>query len=144
MKFTVKSYKLTKIGNYFKISNFFFLANTITPKNNIKTAQELKKLNINYYKLYNTLTRRIFKNSIYHNYQPLVNSLVMVIIPQGNKNIKPRINELITLLSVKLNNKIYSTNQIQPTIKFNYRDDYLNLMKTSKIALKQMELFNIN
>ena len=144
MKFTVKSYKLTKIENYFKTSNFFFLANTITPKNNIKTAQELKKLNINYYKLYNTLTKRILKNSIYHNYRPLINSLVMIIIPQDNKNIKPRTNELITLLSVKLNNKIYPTNILRLTIKFNYKDDYLNLVKTSKIALKQIELFNIN
>ena len=68
----------------------------------------------------------------------------MIIIPQDNKNIKPRTNELITLLSVKLNNKIYPTNILRLTIKFNYKDDYLNLVKTSKIALKQIELFNIN
>ena len=144
MKFTVKSYKLTKIKNYFKTSNFFFLANTITPKNNIKTAQELKKSNINYYKLYNTLTKRILKNSIYSNYQPLINSLVMIVIPQDNTNIKPRINELIVLLCVKLNNKIYSTDQIRSTIKFYYNEDYFNLIKTSKTSLKKIELFNIN
>jgi|JI61114BRNA_FD_contig_121_56663_length_8984_multi_7_in_0_out_0_8 hypothetical protein len=144
MKFTVKSYKLTKIENYFKISNFFFLANTITPKNNIKTAQELKKSNLNYYKLYNTLTKRIIKNSIFYNYQPLINGLIMIVIPQDNKNIKPRINEFIILLGVKLNNKIYSVDQIRSIIKFDFKKDYLNLIKASKVTLKQIELFFVN
>lgn len=144
MKFTVKNYKLTKIKNYFKKSNFLFLASTITPKNNIKTAQEFKKLNLNYYKLYNTVTKRVLINSIYHNYQSLINSLVMVAVPHKNKSIKPPISDLIILLGIKLNNIIYSTNQIHSTVKFNYNEDYINVMKTLKFTLKPTKVFNIN
>ena len=144
MKFTVKTYKLTKIKNYFKTSNLLFLPNTITQRNNIKTAQELKKLNIIWYRLYNTLTKRILKNSIHCNYQPLINSLTMSVIPQKYEDINARENKRITILSVKLNNKIYLIDQIQLTIKFDYKYDYLNTVKTLKFALKQIKLFNIN
>lgn len=144
MKFTVKNYKLTKIKKYFKNYNFFFLANTITPKNNINTAQELKKLNLNCYKVHNNLTIRIIINSIYYNYQPLINSLIMIAVPQKNESIKPHISEFITLLGVKLNNKIYSANQLNSTIKFNYSEDYLSIIKTLKISLKPTKIFNTN
>jgi len=68
----------------------------------------------------------------------------MIVIPQDNKNIKPRINEFIILLGVKLNNKIYSVDQIRSIIKFDFKKDYLNLIKASKVTLKQIELFFVN
>ena len=120
------------------------MANTITPKNNINTAQELKKLNLNCYKVHNYLTVRIVINSIYYNYQPLINSLIMIAVPQKDENIKPHRSEFVTLLGVKLNNKIYSANQLNSNIKFNYNEDYLSIIKTLKISLKPTKIFNTN
>ena len=140
MKFTVKNYKLLKINNYFKNYNFFFLTNTLTSKDSIKVAQESKKLNLNYYKLYNNLTKQILMNSIYYNYQFVINGLVMIVIP--NNNIKLQTDELDTLLGVKLNNKMYLLNQFDSTIKFNYNKNYISLIKIFKMTLKSIKVFN--
>ena len=146
VKFTIKTYKLSKIKKHFKKSHFFFLYNTITPKNNIKTTQELKKLDLKYYKLYNTLTRQTLKNSIYQNYQPLINGLVMLVLPRTtiNLNTLAHLNDIVTLTGIKINNKIYSTKQINPFIKFEYVKDYTNLVKTIKSSLKQLKNFSLN
>jgi hypothetical protein len=142
MKFTIKTYKFSKIENHFKQNNFFCVCNTKTTKNNIQTTQKLKKLNLKSYKLYKTLTQRIFKNSIYKNQKFLMNGLIVIVIPQTNLtlNTLSQLNEIATTIGIKINNKIYSIDQLSSFINFKYNKDAANLLKTMKICLKPLKI----
>ena len=138
MKFNIKHYKRLKIKKIFKNYHFFLLYNTITPTNNIKINQELKKLNLTHYKLQNTLIKQIFKNSIYKNYQPLFNGLIILVFPNSNINLKSlkKLNDIFTLIGIKINNKIYPINCIKSLNNLEYDKNCLNLLKTLKTSLK--------
>jgi hypothetical protein len=138
VKFTVKTYKHLTLKTYFKKFRFFFLYNTIIQKNNFKITQELKKLELKYCKLYNTLTVLIMQNSIYRNYTSLINGLIMIVLPTISMNINTLVQfkDIITLVGLKINNKLYSSNQINFIVKFEYIKDSLNLIKTVKLSLR--------
>ena len=144
MKLHIKKYKLLKTRKIFKKVSFFLLYNTTTPTNNIKINQELKKLNLTYYKLHNNLTKQIFKNSIYTNYQPLLNGLIILIFPKTPVNLKElkKLNNILTLIGVKINNKIYPINNIESLNNLHYDKTYLNLLKTLKISLKSIKVLS--
>jgi hypothetical protein len=141
VKFTVKTYKHTALKICFKKFRFFFLYNTIIQKNNFKITQELKNLDLKYCKLYNTLTIIILRNSIYRNYTSLINGLVMIVLPKTTLNLKilAQFNDIVTLVGVKINNKIYSIKQINLIIKFKYKKDSLNLVKTISLSLRALK-----
>ena len=138
MKFTVKTYKHLTLKTYFKKFRFFFLYNTIIQKNNFKITQELKKLELKYCKLYNTLTVLIMYNSIYRNYISLINGLIMIVLPKITMNLNTllQFNDIVTPVGVKVNNKLYSSKQINLIIKFEYLKDSLSLIKTVKLSLR--------
>ena len=145
MKFTVKTYKHSALKICFKKFRFFFLYNTIVEKNNFKILQELKTLELRHCKLYNTLTIIIMQNSIYQNYTSLINGLVMMVLPKTTMNLNTlaQFNDIVTLVGVKINNKIYSIKQINLVIKFNYVKDSLNLIKTVKLSLRVLKFSNL-
>lgn len=145
MKFTIKTHKFLKIKNYFKTSHFFFISNSITPKNNILITQKLKKLNLKSCKFDNNLVKFAFRNSIYSNYLPIIKSLIKLILYNPTINIKALLNLTeLTLIGLKLNNKLYSIKQINLPIKFNYIKNCNILMKLVKIILKQIQSFNFS
>jgi len=76
----------------------------------------------------------------------LINGLVMLVLPRTtiNLNTLTHLNDIVTLTGIKINNKIYSTKQINPFIKFEYVKDYTNLVKTIKSSLKQLKNFSLN
>jgi len=140
VKFSIKTYKLQKIKKYLKESAIFFFYNVVTPKNSIKVLQELKKLELKHYKLYNTITKQTFNNTIYQNYQPLISSFIMLIFP----NTIVRINKLkyfkdmVTLLGIKMNNKIYIFKNIYLETKFEFNKDYGYLVGLTSYSLKTL------
>jgi hypothetical protein len=146
VKFNIKTYKLSKIESNFRQNNFFLLCNTKTTKNNLQTTQKLKKLNLKSYKLYKTLTQRIFKDSIYGNQKFLMNGLVMLVIPEAvlTLNTLSQLNEVAAVIALKVNNKIYSIEQLNSIIKFKYNNDSANLLRTMKICLKPLKIINYN
>ena len=145
MKFTVKTYKHLTIKTYFKKFRFFFLYNTIIQKNNFKIIQELKKQELKYCKLYNTLTILIMQNSIYRNYTSLINGLIMIVLPKTSMNLNTLVqfNDIITLVAIKVNNFLYSSKQINLIIKFEYLKDSLCLIKTVKHSLRVLKFSNL-
>ncbi len=144
MKFSVKTYKYLTLKTYFKKFRFFFLYNTIIQKNNFKITQELKKLELKYCKLFNTLTVLIMQNSIYRNYMSLINGLIMIVLPKTlmNLNTLVQFHDIVTPVGVKVNNKLYSGKQINLIIKFEYIKDYLSLIKTVKLSLRILKFSN--
>jgi hypothetical protein len=112
----------------------------------MKTTQELKKLKLKCYKLYNALTKLTLKTSIYQNFIPLIRGLVILVSPNFTLNLFTLIhlNDVVTLVGVKINNSIYSNTQIKAIIKFEYNQDILNLIKTIKISLRFFKLLTLS
>ena len=141
MEITIKKYKYLKIKRYFKNSNFFLIYNGINVKNFIIMDQKLKKLDLEYYKIYNKLTKKVLKNSIYKNYHSLTNSLIIIIKPKSKftnliLNDFLNLDDSLNLLTIKMNNKIYTVSKLNSSLQLNYKNDNLILMKVLKSQLK--------
>lgn len=141
MKLKPKDYKKTKTENYLKTNNLFFFFSGINQESKhwIKTEQELKNINFNYHKIFNKTSTKTFKNSIYKNVTPTINSTTFFIKPRFTNVLlskKILLNlETFIFLAVKMNNKIYSFDQIKQVNSL----DYYN----SKLMLYQFCLTNI-
>jgi hypothetical protein len=141
MKFSSKDYKTIKTKNYLKNNNLFFIFNGINQNSSnwIKTEQELKNKNFNYYKIVNKTSTRIFKNSIYKNSEHTINSITFFMKPDFNNTLlskKILFNiETFVFLAIKINNKIYSINQMKYVNSLNYYE--------SKLLLYQFGITNI-
>ena len=65
----------------------------------------------------------------------------MIVLPKTTLNLKilAQFNDIVTLVGVKINNKIYSIKQINLIIKFKYKKDSLNLVKTISLSLRALK-----
>lgn len=144
MDFNLKSYRVLKVKNYFKKCNFFFFFHSVKLTSNewIRVEQDLKKLKLKYYKVFNGTTLNTINNSIYKNFNQIICGIVLFIEPKFKstslefnsitKDLKP----LFALLSVKLNNKIYSVAQLKGLKTFSYQQNMFNLHRSLDKYLK--------
>ena len=141
MEISIKKYKYLKIKKYFKNSNFFLIYNGVNIKNFIEMDQKLKKLDLEYYKVYNKLTKKVLKNSIFKNYHALTNSLI-IIVKLKSRTTNLTLNDFVNLdnslnlLAIKMNNKIYTIFKTNSSLQLNYKNDNLLLLKVLKSQLK--------
>jgi len=144
-KKTLKKYQTIKINSYIKTNKFlfFFLSNKSTNINWKKNEQILKKLNLTYYKTINKIILRKFKTSVYKNFTALISGIVLLIassLKQSKRveRIETILHKNFNLLGLKLNNKIYSVNEIKTISDFSYKKIlfvfYRFLEKYSKIS----------
>ena len=142
MKFTSKDYKTIKTKNYLKTNNLFFFFSGINQNSSnwIKTEQGLKTTNFNYYKVFNKTSTKTFKNSIYKNIEPAINSITFFIKPTLNSVLlskKMLVNlETFVFLAVKINNKIYSLEQVKYANSLDYYDNKLLLYQFCVTSVK--------
>jgi hypothetical protein len=145
MQFSSKDYKILKTKNYLKENNLFFFFNSIHRNSNdgIIIEQNLKKFNLNYYKIFNKTSKTTINNSIYKNSNELINSMTIFIKPISNSIELKKSNLLscfepllFNMLAIKLNNKIYSTSQLKELNTLNYKDAKLLLFQFSLTNLK--------
>lgn len=148
MKF--KNYQNIKIKNYLKNYSLLLLANGINQnsKNQVLVKQELKKLKITYYKTYNKLTTKIFKNSRYKNITKLIYSPVFFLTPK-QKNFNVSITKyletlLFSILGIKLNKKIYAITQLKNIKSLNYKNEISILYQFLLVNLKLIQITNTN
>ena len=152
MDFNSKGYQNAKLKNFFKTNGFFlwFHSAKLDLNHWIHIEQNLKKLKLNYSKALNGITLKLFKNSIYTNVSPVVCSFVLFINPNFKTTeikldlIKKDLKPSFKLISVKLNNKIYSTSQLKGLNDFSYKKNVFNLynsldqhLKTSYVLTKK-------
>ena len=131
-KNTLKKYQTTKINSYIKINTFllFFLTNKSKNISWKKNEQTLKKLKLTYYKTINKIVLRKFKNSIYKNFTTLISGVILLVTTTDKKRfekfekIKKTLQSNFSLISVKLNNKIYSVDELK---KISYLSHTQNL-----------------
>jgi hypothetical protein len=144
MDFNFKTYQIVKLKKYFKKNGLFFLFHSA--KLNLTkwtlTEQNLKKLKLMYYKPLNKTTVKTFKSSIYKNFSSNIAGFILFINSRYKttelnlsliiKSLKPS----FTLVSIKLNNKVYSTAQLKGLDNLSYNKSVFNLYKVLDKQLK--------
>lgn len=152
MEFSSKEYHIQKTKNYITKNNLFFFFNGINRKSNnwIVSEQELKKMFFSYYKILNKISKKTLNNSIYLNSSSLINSVTFLLkTTLNNKKLTKQVllknfeSLLFILLAIKINNKIYSKNQLINNFSFNYKENKLLLFQFSltntKIILNKIK-----
>lgn len=122
MEITTKNHKLLKTKNAIKTNNLILIFNGINQNydNWVISEQKLKSLNFKYYKVFNKITRKIIKESVYYNTLPAINGVTILITQNSKKKKLIKISDLnqfnlllFVLIALKLNNNIYSANQLK-------------------------------
>jgi len=144
MDFNFKTYQILKLKKYFKKNGLFFLFHSakLSLTKWTVTEQNLKKLKLSYYKPLNKTTVKTFKNSIYKNLSSNITGFILFInssykttelnLTSVLKVLKPS----FTLVSIKLNNKIYSTAQVKGLNDLSYNKSVFNFYKVLDKQLK--------
>lgn len=134
MRLTSKKYKITKTKNYLKKNNSFLFFNSTNKKSNSwsTTEQNLKKINFDYYKIFNKTSKKTLTNSIYKNVSALISSITFFVKLKSNMQEIVKLNLTIDfnnlsfiLLAFKLNSKVYSSTQVKNTHVLNYKENKL-------------------
>ena len=144
MDFNLKDYQILKLKKYFKKNGFFLLFHSAKLSLNqwVVVEQELKKLKLNYYKTLNGTTLKTLEKSIYKNFSPIVTNFVILIdskfktaefdLDRLTRDLKPS----FSLISLKLNNKIYSSAQLKGVKSLSYKKNMFNLHRSLDQHLK--------
>lgn len=144
MDFKFKAYQRIKLKKYFKNNSLFLLFHSV--KLNLtkwmSVEQNLKKLELNFYKPLNKTTAKTFKSSIYKTFSSNIVGFILFINP-SSKRIEVNLSSILktlkssfTLVSIKLNNKIYSIAQIKGLNDLSYKKSAFNLYKVLDKQLK--------
>lgn len=148
MKF--QNYQNKKIKNYFKNYSLLLISNGINQKskNQVLIKQELKKLKIIYYKTYNKLTIKIFKNSIYKNLAKLIYSTIFFLTTKQKYFNITIIKYLETIkfliLGIKLNKIFYSITQLKNIKSTSYISGVSMFYQFVLINLKLIQIYKNN
>jgi len=114
----------------------------LSSKKWVITEQNLKKLKVSYYKPLNKVTEKTLKHSIYKNISSNVAGFVLLVNTRyktTNLKLQHLVKSLkssFTLVSIKLNNKIYSTSQVKGLNDLSYEKSAFNLHKLLNKHLK--------
>jgi hypothetical protein len=145
MELTTKNFKTYKTKNYIKKNNIYFFFNCVNQNSQdwLITEQIFKKMNVSYYKIFNKITIKLFKESRYNTIKPTINSITIFISSNNNikkiltKNETSKISLLFfTLVAIKFNNKVYSGAVYKIMYSQEYIDNKLIFYKFSSINLK--------
>jgi len=136
MELSHKNYKLKKAKNYIKLNKLVLFSNKINLATKIKKDSVKGSTTI---LLRNSFIKKILQNSIYLNLTSLINGLTcLTVIDNINlRNFKNllRPNNKTVLIAVKLNDKIYSSGQLQKLNNFNYIENISKLHRSLKNTL---------
>lgn len=146
MEFSSKEYHIKKTKNYITKKNLFFFCNGVNKRSSdwINAEQELQKLSVSYYKILNKISKKTLNKSIYMNVSSLINSVTFIIQPEKTEKKEITKQMLIKsfeplafiLLAVKVNNKIYSNNQLLDIFSFKYDENKLLFFQFSVTNVK--------
>ena len=152
MDFNLKKYRVLKVKKKLKKSELIFFFNSAKIKSNkwIKIEKQLKKLKLEYCRIFNNTTLKTIKNSIYTNITQVISGVILLIKPINKstqvelKVIKKFLGSLFVLLCLKLNNKIYAITQLINLNTLSYRKNVLNLYSNLDRCLKTSNKLTMN
>ena len=147
MKFNLKTYQENKTKQYLKDSKLVVLSTNANKKSHnwVITEQELLKLKLRYYKIYNKTTKKIIKDSIYSNFVNIIGSTFFFLKPANNNEIQIETKMFpqkldFTTLAIKLNKKVYAPAQLKTIQSFYYKKKRVGFISVFTSKLK-IELF---
>ena len=144
MHFKFREYQFSKIKQYLKTEFLLFANGTNKNASNwLIVEQSLNNLGIKYYKIYNKIAFKAIKMSLLKNIKQLIKGTFFFLKLDNNslsinKKIFLKSLELIffNLLSVKLNNKIYSITQLKNMSSLKYHNNIAILFQFLTVSLK--------
>jgi hypothetical protein len=151
MQFNLKNYQNDKVKNILKKNNLvlFTLGANQNSQNWMILEQNLYKLSLSYTKTYNNIAKKILENSIFKNLKNSINSTFFFLKPKRNQRMVIKnstissLNSIqFTMITLKLNRKIYSAFQLQKIHSFHYKKNiavlyqFLTTTLNSAIRLK--------
>ena len=145
MDFTHKRYQVLRLKKLFKKNSLLLIihCSKLNFKKWMLLEQKFKKLKLNYYKPLNKVIFKEFKNSIYYNHLPIVNSFILLVnFSDKNNNfnlnhIEKVLKPLFVITSVKLNHKLYSIQQFKQYQNISYKK---NIFKLNKVLNKFLKI----
>lgn len=146
MHFEFRDYQFSKIKQFLK-NKFLLFSNGANQnsQNWLIVEQELSNSNLKYYKIYNKIALKVFKNSIYKEIKQMIKGTFFFlklgetsVLMNKHKLFKELESISFTLLSVKLNNKIYSIVQLKNIKSLNYRNNVAVLYQFFLVNLKHV------
>lgn len=146
MHFEFRDYQFSKIKQFLK-NKFLLFSNGANQnsQNWLTVEQGLSNSNLKYYKIYNKIALKVFKNSIYKEIKQMIRGTFFFlklgetsVLMNKHKLFKELESISFTLLSVKLNNKIYSIVQLKNIKSLNYRNNVAVLYQFFLVNLKHV------
>ena len=137
MKFNLKKYQIFKLKTYLKEKDFLiFHCSKLNLKQWVIIEQQLKKLNLKYYKPLNGISIKTLNTSTHKHFSYLISGPVLFIEYNSKllesdlsivfKNLEPE----FVPLAVKLNNNIYMRPSLNNLKTLNYRSNKGGLCRT--------------
>lgn len=144
MKFTDKEYKIQKIQDYIKQDKLLFISTGVNKNSNewLHVKQNLKKINLNFYKVSNKLAINIIKKSIYKNFKTAIQSTVFFLKTPRKNLIRQILLESVKLLLfdiiiIKLNKTMYQFIEFKKQYSLNYKSSKLLMFQFGIHFLKK-------
>ena len=149
MQLNFRNYQKVKTKTILKKNNFLLLATGTnqSSSNWITLEQNLYKLNLDYTKIYNTITAKILNDSIARKLKNTINSTFFVLKPKNTtKIIKSNLlNEIninkFTIISIYLNKKLYVSSQLTKLNSFHLKKNVALLYQFLSTNLKSTTQF---
>ena len=149
MQLNFRNYQKVKTKTILKKNNFLLLATGTnqSSSNWITLEQNLYKLNLDYTKIYNTITAKILNDSIARKLKNTINSTFFVLKPKNTiKVIKSNLlNELninkFTIITIYLNKKLYVSSQLTKLNSFHLKKNVAILYQFLSTSLKSTTQF---
>ena len=144
MNKNIKLHKLNKTKQYLKNKDLIFFVHTLNlnSKRWLTIKKELYSLGLISYKLNNPITKLALKNSIFINFDALINGSMCFVSLSNSRNNNFHFkntfnnNKNLLLVNVKLNKKMYSPKQLTKLTTLNYKNNIKLLNNTFKKFLK--------
>lgn len=144
MHFESRDYQFLKIKQHLK-NKFLLFSNGAnkTSQDWLVVEQTLSNANLKYYKIYNKIASKVLKNSIYKNIGQMIKGTFFFLklsetsLQLNKQKLFDSLKSvLFTLLSIKLNNKVYSITQIKNIKSLKYKNNMALLYQFFLVNLK--------
>ena len=143
-KIIFKEFELKKTINQIKNNQivFFFHSTDLDSADKLKLDQNLKQKNFKLIKIKNNLFKIMSKDSVFNYQRNLVNGSMCLLYQNENTSINEQFKNILkidpnlTLVAIKLNNRVYSKNQLNKVTTINYLKNLKLFAKTLNKVFK--------
>lgn len=141
MKITSNTYKKHRFKDVLKSNQFLILCNYSLYDNAkwLKIEQSLKKKNCSFYRLNNSLTKKVLKNTIYYHLNTVLSGNILIIKTKDIQSVDFILKNFPVYL-VKKSDKLYTFNQLSTLKSANLPTNIKYLNNNLNIVTKKLSV----